>query len=99
MVAAAHNSTLIIVDCGAVEIIARFLEKICPQIRPFILHATELINFDFEPGQRIGYDGETACIGAEIVEAALTALNEMKTFENTRVATAIDGAGAEVKSK
>lgn len=86
MVAAAHNSTLIIVDCGAVEIIARFLEKICPQIRPFILHATELINFDFEPGQRIGYDGETACIGAEIVEAALTALNEMKTFQDTNVA-------------
>ena len=90
MVAAAHNSTLIVVDCGAVEIIARYLEKICPQIRPFILHATELINFDFEPGQRIGYDGEAACIGVEIVEAALTALNEMKTFEQTRVAAALD---------
>ena len=99
MVAAAHNSTLIIVDCGAVEIIARFLETICPQIRPFILHATELINFDFEPGKRIGYDGETACIGAEVVEAALSALNEMKTFQDTRVATAIDGAGAEVKTQ
>ncbi len=93
MVAAAHNSTLIVVDCGAVEIIARFLETICPQIRPFILHATDLINFDFEPGERIGYDGETACIGAEIVEAALTALNEMKTFKDTRVDVAIDGAG------
>ena len=88
MVAAAHNSTFIIVDCGAVEIIARYLEKICPQIRPFILHATELINFDFEPGERIGYDGEAACIGTEIVEAALTALNEMKTFDETSVSVA-----------
>ena len=99
MVAAAHNSTLIIVDCGAVEIIARFLETICPQIRPFILHATDLINFDFEPGERIGYDGETACIGAEIVEAALTALNEMKTFKDTRVDVAIDGAGVDLQIK
>ena len=95
MVAAAHNSTLIIVDCGAVEIIARFLEKICPQIRPFILHATELINFDFNPGEKIGFDGETACIGAEIVDAALTALNEMKTFKDTGVEVAVDGAGAQ----
>ena len=97
MVAAAHNSTLIIVDCGAVEIIARFLETICPQIRPFILHATELINFDFNPGARIGYDGETACIGTEIVDAALTALNEMKTFKDTKVDTAIDGAGVQAQ--
>ena len=97
MVAAAHNSTLIVVDCGAVEIIARYLEKVCPQIRPFILHATELINFDFEPGERIGYDGETACIGVEIVDAALTALNEMKTFKDTKVDTAIDGAGVQAQ--
>lgn len=99
MVAAAHNSTLIVVDCGAVEIIARFLEKICPQIRPFILHAKELINFDFEPGQRIGYDGEAACIASEIVEAALTALNEMKTFKDTDVDLAVDGAGVEFQKK
>lgn len=88
MVAAAHNSTFIIVDCGAVEIIARYLEKICPQIRPYILHATELINFDFAPGERIGYDGEVACIGTEVVEAALSALNEMKTFDETKVTAA-----------
>lgn len=99
MVAAAHNSTLIVVDCGAVEIIARYLETICPQIRPFILHATELINFDFEPGMRIGYDGEMACIGAEVIDAALTALNEMKTFKDTRVDIAVDGAGADVQTK
>lgn len=99
MIAAAHNSTFIVVDCGAVDIIARYLEKICPQIRPFILHATDLINFDFAPGQRIGFDGEMACIGVEIVEAALTALNEMKTFSDAGVDVAIDGAGKGVQIK
>ena len=98
MIAAAHNSTLIVVDCGVVEIIARYLEKICPQIRPFILHAVELINYDFEPGQHIGFDGEIACIGAEIVEAALTALNDMKTFDDTGVAAAVDSGASGGKS-
>lgn len=94
MIAAAHNSTLIVLDCGAVEIIARYLEQICPQIRPFILHSTDLINYDFEPGTRIGFDGEMACIGAEIVEAALTALNNMKTFDETGVAVAVDSGAS-----
>lgn len=98
MIAAAHNSTLIVVDCGAVEIIARYLETICPQIRPFILHAVDLIKYNFEPGQRIGFDGEIACIGAEIVEAALTALNEMKTFSDTGVTVAVDSGATGGKS-
>ena len=78
IVAAAHNSTFIVVDSGAAEIIARYVEKICPQVRPFILHASDLINYDFKPGEHIGFDGEMACIGVEIIEAALCALNEMK---------------------
>ncbi len=100
IVAAAHNSTFIVIDSGAVEIIARYVEKICPQIRPFILHATDLINYDFKPdAPRIGFDGEAACIGVEIVEAALCALNEMKTFGDTSVDVAIDGEGAGVQTK
>ena len=91
MVAAAHNSTLIVLDCGIVEIIARYLEIICPEIKPFILYATKLLNFDFNFGRKIGFDGEVACMGMEIVEAALTALNEMKTFAETDVEVAIDG--------
>lgn len=91
IVAAAHNSTLIVIDCGAIEIIARYLEKICPQIRPFLLYATKLINHDFRNiNKKIGLNGEVACMGAEIVEAALTALNEMKTFDDTGVGTAIE---------
>ena len=89
LVAAAHNSTLIVVDTGAVDIIARYLEKICPQIRPFILHSAELIVYENEDGTPCGFDGEAACIGVEIVEAALTVLNEMKTFDETNVARAI----------
>lgn len=99
MVAAAHNATLIVVDCGAVEIIARYLEEMCPQIRPFLLYSTKLVNYQFEPGYRIGYDGENACMAVEIVEAALTALNEMKTFGEADVGVAIDGAGAGIQTK
>ena len=89
LVAAAHNSTLIVVDTGAIDIIARYLEKICPEIRPFILHAAELMAYKNHDGTPNGFDGEAACIGVEIVEAALTALNDMKTFEDTGVAKAL----------
>lgn len=100
IVAAAHNSSLIVIDCGAVEIIARYLEKICPEVRPFLLYATKLINYDFsDPKIRLGFDGEVACMGVEIVEAALTALNEMKTFREADVDVAIDGEGKGVQSK
>ena len=90
MVAAAHNSTLLIIDVGVVEIIARYLEKICPQIKPFLLYSSKLLNFDFSAGIKIGFDAEMACMGMEIVEAALTALNEMKTFSETNVETAVE---------
>lgn len=89
LVAAAHNSTLIVVDTGAVDIIARYLEKICPEVRPFILHSAQLITYKNEDDTPIGFDGEAACIGVEIVEAALTAINDMKTFEETGVKKAI----------
>ena len=85
IIAAAHNSTLIVVDCGAVEIIARYLEAMCPEIRPFLLYGTKLVNFHFSPGHRIGFDGEVACMGVEIAEAALHALNGMKTFKQAKV--------------
>ena len=89
IVAAAHNSTLIVVDTGAVEIITRYLEEICPEVRPFILHSSKLIAYKNSDGVPTGFDGEDACIGVEIVEAALTALNEMKTFEETGVTKSI----------
>lgn len=92
MVAAAHNATLLVIDDGIVEIIARYLEKICPEIKPFLLYATRLLGFELKSGVRIGFDSEVACMGMEIVEAALTALNEMTTFEEAKVEVAIDAA-------
>ncbi len=89
IVAAAHNSTLIVVDTGAIEIITRYLEKICPAVRPFILHSAQLIEYKSDDGSPLGFDGEAACMGVEIVEAALVALNDMKTFEDTGVEKAI----------
>ena len=89
LVAAAHNSTLIVVDTGAADIIARYMEKICPEIRPFILRVDRLIVYESDDGTPNGFDGEASCIGVEIVEAALTALNEMKTFDEAGVAEAI----------
>jgi len=89
IVAAAHNSTLIVVDTGAIDIITRYLEKICPAVRPFILHSAQLIEYKAKEGNPLGFDGEAACMGVEIVEAALVALNEMKTFEDTGVEKAI----------
>ncbi len=85
IVAAAHNSTLIVVDTGAIEIIARYLEEICPEVRPFILHSAKLIEYRNEDGSPESFDGESACMGVEIVEAALTALNEMKSFDEIGV--------------
>ena len=89
LVAAAHNSTLIVVDTGAADIITRYLEKICPEIRPFILRSAQLIEYKSNNDEPIGLDGEAACMGVEIVEAALIAINEMKTFDETGVKKAI----------
>ena len=89
IVAAAHNSTLIVIDTGAAEIIARYLEKICPTVRPFILHAAQLIEYKSDNDEPIGFDGEAACMGVEIVEAALTAINDMKSFDDTGVTKAM----------
>ena len=89
IVAAAHNSTLIVVDTGAIDIITRYLEKLCPAVSPFILRSSQLIVYRTEDNSPRGFDGEAACIGVEIVEAALTAINEMKSFDDTGVVKAI----------
>lgn len=89
IVAAAHNSTLIVADIGATDIITRYLEKICPAVRPFILHAAKLLVYKSDNGEPTGFDIEAACMGVEIVEAALAAINEMKTFDDTGVEKAI----------
>lgn len=93
IVAAAHNSSLVIVDAGAVDVIARYIEQLCPTVQPYILHASRLIVSD-DKGRDDELDGEAVCIAAEVVRAALHALNEMKTFRETGVDTALDGLGS-----
>ena len=85
----AHNSTLIVVDTGAIDIIARYVEEICPDVRPFILHSAQLIEFRSKDKSPDGFDGEAACMGVEIVEAALAAINGMKSFDETGVTKAV----------
>ena len=93
IIAAAHNSSLVVVDAGAVDIIARYVEKLCPEARPYILHAARLVvNGDYKQDDEL--DGEVVCIGIEIVRAALFAMNEMKSFKDTGVTSAIDGLGS-----
>ena len=80
IVAATHNSSLVIVDAGAVDIAARYLEKLLPATRPYILHAEKLI----ADGNEL-INGEAVNIGIEIVRASLYGISEMKTFKETGV--------------
>ena len=91
IVSAAHNSSLIVTDIGAVDIIARYLEQLCPTVTPYILHSSKLFSDSYNLDV---LDAEGACIAIEIVRAALYAMSEMKSFKETGVSTAIDGLGA-----
>lgn len=91
IIAAAHNSAFILIDDEASEIIARYTELLCPAIRPYILHVQPLlIKADCTLS-----GGLIASLGMDIGEAALTMLNKMRTFAESKVATASDGPGAE----
>ncbi len=86
ILAAAHNSSLIFIGDPATDIIARYTEKLCPDIRPYILHPEpRLMQLNIKaPG------GLTGCLALHILEASLSALNNMKTFEETKVSLALD---------
>lgn len=90
MIAAAHNCTLVLLDDEATEIIARYAQEICPNLRHYLLHTKpNLITADIAlPG------GIIAMLGLRIVYASLYMLNEMKTFAETKVSIASDGPGA-----
>ena len=91
IVSSAHNSSLVIADSGAVSLIARYVEQLCPAVRPYILHADKLFFDNYVLPEEC--DGECICIAIEIVRAALFAISNMKTFKETGVSTAIDGLG------
>ena len=90
IIAAAHNSSLVILDDEATEIIARYTEALCPDIKPYMLHVQPaLFQLDIKMA-----GGILSCLGRTLIEAALHILNDMKTFAETSVATANDGPGA-----
>ena len=91
IIAAAHNSSFIILDDEASEIIARYTELLCPAVRPYILHVQPLLlkaNCTL-PG------GLIAGMGMDIADASLYMLNHMRTFAESKVAIANDGPGAD----
>ena len=88
IIAAAHNCSFILLDDRTVDLVARYTERLCPAVRPYLLHPRALLlTGETLPG------GITACLTAIIVEASLTMLNEMKTFAEAGVSVAADGAG------
>ncbi|SEH26764.1 nicotinate-nucleotide--dimethylbenzimidazole phosphoribosyltransferase [Selenomonas sp. KH1T6] len=86
ILAAAHNSSLVFIGDPATDIIARYTEQLCPDIRPYVLHPEpRLMQMGIKaPG------GLTGCLSLHILEASLSALNNMKTFEETKVSLALD---------
>jgi nicotinate-nucleotide--dimethylbenzimidazole phosphoribosyltransferase len=89
LIAAAHNSALILLDDDATELVARCTKDLCPEIRPYLLPLSRLIS----PAPAL--PGERAALGFLIVEAALAAANDMKTFREARVSPAASGLGKE----
>ena len=91
LIAAAHNSSLIVLDDMGTEIIARYVERLCPDIRPYVLHVQPaLLQMD------ITLDGGIlSCLGMKVIDASLHVLNDMKTFRESGVSVANDGPGAE----
>ncbi|MBQ3971258.1 MAG: nicotinate-nucleotide--dimethylbenzimidazole phosphoribosyltransferase [Selenomonadaceae bacterium] len=95
IIAAAHNSSLVILDDESTEIIARYAESLCPAIKPYILHIQPFL---LQMGIKTA-GGITACLGKSIVDASLHMLNDMKTFAETSVPTANDGPGTRRQSR
>ena len=93
IIAAAHNSSLVIVDAGAVDVIARYIKQLCPAVQPYILQASKLIAHSPDDTDD-ELDGEAICIAVETVRAALYGISEMKSFKDTGVDYAIDGVGS-----
>lgn len=95
IISAAHNSSLIILDDEATEIIARCAQKLCPEVSPYILHVQPaLLQLGITQG-----GGILSCFGMILVDAALAMLNSMKTFDEANVPTANDGPGKKRQNK
>lgn len=89
LIAAAHNRAMVVMDDEATEIIARYAEALCPEVKPFVLHIQPaLLTLGMTvPG------GCVASLGLRMIDASLHILNDMKTFAEANVPVAGDGPG------
>ena len=87
---AAAGGSLILPGDARADNIAHKTEENAPTLAPFILHVLpDMLTLDAHLTA-----GIAGILGIEIVRAALHVINDMKTFTETGVAVAIDGAGA-----
>ena len=87
---AAAGGSLILPGDARADDIAHKTEENAPTLAPFILHVLpDMLTLDAHLTA-----GIAGILGIEIVRAALHIINDMKTFTETGVAVAIDGAGA-----
>ena len=88
LVAAAHNSSMVILDDAATQAVARYAVKMLPDLEDFLLPVQpQLYQLDIQA------PGLVALAGIRLVTACLHVLNDMKTFAEAQVAVANDGPG------
>lgn len=88
MVAAAHNRSLVVLDDAATVAIARYAVAMLPELKDFLLPVQPNLYT-----LRTDCPGLAAIAGIDTVLASLHVLNDMKTFTETQVSVANDGAG------
>ena len=87
---AAAGGSLVLPGDAQTDDIAHKTEEKSPALAPYILHVLpDMLTIDAE--LTAGIEG---LLALDIVRAALHVVNDMKTFTETGVAVAIDGAGA-----
>ena len=87
---AAAGGSLVLPGDARADDIAHKTEEKSPALAPYILHVlSDMLTIDAE--LTAGIEG---LLALDIVRAALHVVNDMKTFTETGVAVAIDGAGA-----
>ena len=87
---AAAGGSLVLPGDARADDIAHKTEEKSPALAPYILHVLpDMLTIDAE--LTAGIEG---LLALDIVRAALHVVNDMKTFTETGVAVAIDGAGA-----
>ena len=88
MVAAAHNSSMVVLDDAATQAVARYAVNMLPDLEDFLLPIQpQLYQLDIQA------PGITALAGIRLITACLHMLNDMKTFAEAQVAVANDGPG------